>query len=146
MNDVALELKQQELRKLEYAAGLEQRLRVKVGELRQAQFRKARLEQVIEDLEAQLGQDKRGVQETLRERAVGSDEVDRAMDRIVVQGCRVPIYKISSNYYQFGTRKIHVKEDPRSGELMARDRSGRYVEVNQYVAEYEDIEAKKAAI
>ena len=52
------------------------------------------------------------------------------MEHIIYQGCRVPIHKISDNYFEFGTRKIYVKEEPRTGDVMARDKGGRYVEVN----------------
>lgn len=57
--------------------------------------------------------------------------------------CKVPIRKISENYFEFGTRKIYVKLDPKSGEVRVRDKGGKYVEVTQYVRDNEDLEYER---
>ena len=60
-----------------------------------------------------------------------------------MQLSKVPIRKISENYYEFGTRKIYIKLDRE--EVMVRDKGGNYVEVRQYIRDNEDAEYDKLA-
>ena len=61
------------------------------------------------------------------------------MEKIMTM-CRVPIRKISENYYEFGTKKIYVKIDVETDEVMVRDKGGRYLEVTEYVRINEELE------
>ncbi len=50
------------------------------------------------------------------------------MDEIINEGyCKVEIVKINDNYYEFGTRKIYVKDV--DGDVYVRDKGGKYVSV-----------------
>lgn len=108
---------------------LETKLAAKKNEMKQLELIQKRKDQIIEELEIHSGKGKKVIKEVHVEK-VRDNKVDEVMDFIVNQGCRVPIHKISDNYFEFGTRKIYVKEDLRTGDIMARDKGGRYVEVN----------------
>jgi len=65
-----------------------------------------------------------------------ADEIMQEIIRI----SKVPIKKLDENYYEFGSKKIYVKYDYSTDEMMVRDRGGRYIEVNHFLRDNEDRE------
>ena len=98
----------------------------------------------IEELEILAGRDRKVIKEVLIDK-VRDSKVDEVMISMY-ELTRVPINKLSDNYYEFGTRKIYVKlQDPLAEFpiVLVRDRGGKYVEVSQFISEYEDEELQK---
>eukprot|EP00347_Sterkiella_histriomuscorum_P002606 403367491 len=120
----------------------ETQLNSRRNELKQLEQIQKRKDDIINDLEIQAGKSTLFSEKTNNSFTSNAmqNRVDEAIDYIVSQGCKVPIHKIGENYYQFGTRKLYIKEDARSLEIIVRDKSGKCCEVYQYIREHEDLE------
>ena len=93
---------------------------------------------IIEDLEIHCNRDRKVIKEVIVDK-IRDNKVDEVMEDLMTK-CRVPIKKISENYFEFGSKKIYVKPDPATGEIMVRDKGGRYVELYDYVRDNEENE------
>jgi hypothetical protein len=113
----------------------------KKNELKTLEQLQRKKDEIIEELEVQAGKDKKVIKEVIVDK-VRDNAVDEMMEEIMGI-CKVPIRKISENYFEFGTKKIYVKLDPATGEVRVRDKGGRYIEVTQYVRENEDQEYER---
>ncbi|CDW83188.1 UNKNOWN [Stylonychia lemnae] len=131
--------------KLEQIMLAEAKLNVKKNDQKQLEQLQRKKDEIIAELESLAGKDKKVIKEVFVDK-VRDNKVDDVVQNIITQGCRVPIHKISENYYQFGSRKIYVKYDAQLRDVMVRDKGGRYLEVNQYIRDNEDTEALKMGL
>lgn len=118
--------------------GLESSINLRKHELKQLEQIQRKKDMIIEDLEIQAGKDKKVIKEVIVDK-IRDSKVDDVMEDLIVK-CRVPIKKISENYFEFGSKKIYVRPDPKTGEIMVRDKGGRYVELYQFIRDNEENE------
>lgn len=105
---------------------------------------------IIRDLEAQIRERGKTVTKTTTTRVVTSsqrftsstgDQVDEMLDDYLNRNeCPVPIKKLSSGNYLFGTRKIFAKV--LNGNLMVRVGGG-YMSIEEFIETYGEAELKK---